>query len=224
MIKFYCNSGIDMAMDFKTKKKEIYIPVKKIVKNVIKDLRETDIHISIGKIARMDIAGMFQEDSLTDFRKTIYDYLKLVNQYRSLYFEFMKKTKTVFDQEMTIDGSFAPGLKQYDSLKNQLYEALLKTDGKAWILSYDQYLPTIREHASKRSKHPRLGKKMLNEIKSIFEKDLKNIKELQKLSIQLSKLFLKDLDYAIKNPDLDWQQWLTDEKYSKLKSKSKKYQ
>ncbi len=204
-----------MEMDFKTKKKEIYIPVKRIVKDVIKNLRDLEINIPIVKIARMDIAGTFKDDSLTDFKKTVYDYLKITNQYRKSYFEFMKKTKTVFDQEMTKEGSFASGLKQYDSLKNQLYEAILKTDGKAWILSYDQYLPTIREHASKRSKHPRVGKKMFNEIKLIFKKEIKSIIELQKLSIQLSKLFLKDLDFAIKNPDLNWQEWLMDGKSSK---------
>lgn len=202
-------------MDFKTKKKEIYIPLKKILELVIKRLKTLDLEIPIAQIARMDIAGNFQDESLEEFQKTIHDYLKVANNYRRVYFEYIKNSKTVFDREMNKDGSFAPGLKQYNSIKNQLSEALLKTDGKAWIRSYDQYLPTIREHASKHLKRPRSGKKMFDELKSIFIKDLKEIKKLQKLTTQVSKLFLKDLDYAIKNPELNWQEWLIDEKFSK---------
>jgi hypothetical protein len=127
----------------------------------------------------------------------------------------MKETKTVFDTEMGKDGSFAPGLKQYNSIKNQLFEAILRTDGKAWIMSYDQYLPTIREHASKIKKNPRSGKKMFSDLKKHFKKDLKNIMDSRKLSIQVSKLFLKDIVYSIKNPDLAWQEWLTNENISK---------
>ena len=201
----------------KTKKKEIYLPLKHILKSVIKQLKDQELRIPITKIARMDLAGVFYDDldELEPLRKTIYDYLRVANQYREVYFEYMKKTKMIFDREMTKDGSFAPGLKQYDSLKNQLFEELLKTDGKVWIMSYDQYLPTIREHATKISPHPRAGKEMYNDLKLQFKKDLKKIGELQKLTIQVSKLFLKDLDMALKNPELGWQEWLSDEKLSK---------
>jgi hypothetical protein len=204
-----------MEMDAKTKKNEIYIPLKKILELVIKRLKTLDLEIPIAQIARMDIAGDFQDETLEELRKTIHDYLKVANNYRRVYFEFTKNSKTVFDREMNKDGSFAPGLKQYNSIKNQLSEALIKTDGKAWIRSYDQYLPTIREHASKHSKRPRSGKRMFDELKTIFKKDLKEIEKLQKLTTQVSKLFLKDLDYAIKNPELNWQEWLIDEKFSK---------
>ena len=206
-----------MEPNLKRRKKEIYLPLKAIVSEVIKHLKGLDLNIPIGQIARMDLAGKFQDDtdSMELMKKTIYDYLHLANKYRSVYFEFLKKTKLIFDREMNKDGSFAPGLKQYNSVQNQLYESLLKTDGKAWILSYDQYLPTIRQHASKRTSKPRSGKAMYNFMKKKFEPDLKEIKNLQKITIQISKLFIKDLDYAIKNPELNWQEWLSDEKLPK---------
>lgn len=212
-----------MEMEFKAKKKDIYIPLRKIVKDVIKSLKALELNIPIINIARMDLSGKLQDETLGDFRKTVYDYLKVTNQYRRLYFDFMKKSKTVFDSEMTKEGSFAPGLKQYESVKNQLFEAILKTDGSAWILSYDQYLPTIREHASKRSPKPRSGKKMFIDLKNLFEKDVKEIKEIQKLSIQISKLFIKDLNLAMKNPEMKWQEWLVNDNYLKIKKRSKKY-
>jgi hypothetical protein len=213
-----------MEMEFKRKKKDIYIPLKKIIKETMKSLKSLDLNIPIAQIARMDIAGILHDDSLEDFRKTVLDYLNITNQYRRQYFEFMKKTKSEFDREMGKDGSFAPGLKQYNSIKNQIYEALIKSDANPWIMSYDQYLPTIREHSDKRSKHPRSGKKLFNELQLHFEKDIKEIKNLQKLSIQFSKLFLKDLNLAIKNPELGWQEWLVDDNYSKLKKKAKKHE
>ena len=211
-------------MDAKTKKKKIYVPLKKIIKDIMKDLKELELNIPIAKIARMDLAGLFNDDQLVDFRKTIHDYLKVTNKYRQLYFDLMNNSKIEFDKQMTQDGSFAPGLKQYDSVRTQVNEALLKGQTKAWILSYDQYLPTIREHANKRVKSPRSGQKMLDDLFAYFKKDLKNIKEMQKLSIQISKLFLKDINYAIKNPELQWQEWLVVDNASKSKSKTNVHQ
>ena len=195
-----------MEIEFKTKKKEIYIPLKKILETVIKRLKEFDIHVPIGYVGRMDLNGRFQDESLVYLRKYIYEYLKLTNKFKSAYFNYMKKTKVVFDSEMTKDGSFAPGFKQYDSLKNQLSESLLKTDGKAWIMSYDQYLPTIREHSNKRSKHPRAGKVIYKNLNSRFDKQLKEIKKLQKIALQKSRAFYKNLSFAMKNPDFDWEE------------------
>ena len=177
-----------MGIDPKTLKKEIYIPIKQTLELVIKRLKDLELNVPIAQIARMDLAGKFQNESLEEFKKTVYDYLRVANKYRSLYFEYTKKTKSVFDSEMTKDGSFAPGLKEYTSVKNQLSEALMKTDGSAWIMSYDQYLPTIREHSSKRSKNPKSGKKMFNDLNSKFAKQIEEIKKLQKLTIQISKL------------------------------------
>jgi hypothetical protein len=211
-----------MVMDFKTKKKEIYVPIKRTIKEIMKGLKQLELQIPIARLARMELAGLFLDESLIEFKKTFNDYLRVVQKYRQLNFDFMNKTKTVFDREMSKDGSFAPGLKQYNSIKNQAYEVILKTDGKAWILSYDQYLPTIREHADKRSKKPRDGKKMHEDLKTIFKKDTKYIIDMQKLSYQISKLFLNDINYALKHPDLNWQEWLTDDKFAMLKKKSKK--
>ncbi len=194
-------------MDFKTKKKEIYIPLKKILEIVIKRVKDLDIHVPLAHIARMDIAGTFQDESLSGLKKDIYSYFRIANKYKHVYFEALKKSKVVFDSEMTKEGSFAPGFKLYDSLKNQLFEALLKTDGKVWIASYDQYLPTIREHADKRSKHPKDGKEMFNLFVTTFEKDLQEIKRLQESTIKKSKLFIRDLNQAMKHPEMDWGAW-----------------
>jgi hypothetical protein len=211
-----------MEMDFKTKKKKIYIPIKKTIKEIMKGLKLLELQIPIARLARMELAGLFLDESLTEFKKTFNDYLRVVQKYRQLNFDFMNKTKIVFDREMTKDGSFAPGLKQYNSVKNQVYESILKTDGKAWVLSYDQYLPTIRDHADKRSKKPRNGKQMYGDLKVLFKDDLKNIIEMQKLSYQISKLFLNDINYAQKHPELSWQEWLTEDKFDTLKKKSKR--
>jgi len=205
---FIINNSIFILMDieFKTTKKEIYIPLKKILETVIKRLKEFDIHVPLGHIGRMDLNGRFQDESLVHLRKYIYDYLKLTNKFKSSYFNYMKKTKVAFDSEMAKDGSFAPGFKQYDSLKNQLSDSLLKTDGKVWIMSYDQYLPTIREHSNKRSKHPRAGKEIYKNLNSRFDKQLKEINKLQKIALQKSRAFHKNLGLAMKNPNFDWQE------------------
>ena len=99
-----------------------------------------------------------------------------------------------------------------NALKIQLSDALLKTDGIAWITSYDQYLPTIREHADKRSKSPHSGKEMFKILNTRFVKEIKEIKKLQKLVLHKSRLFKKDLDMAIKNPQLGWREWSKDDK------------
>ncbi len=210
-------SLIIMEMDPKTKKKEIYIPLKKTLEIIIKRLKELDIHIPLARIAKMDIAMMFNDESLGELQKYVHEYLHVVNDYRKVYFEYIKKSKIVFDREMTKDGSFAPGVKQYDSLKIQLSDYLLKTEGKVWITSYDQYLPTIREHSDKRSKNPKNGKKMFETLKSKFNKDLKEIKRLQSLALKKSKSFQKDLDIAIRNPQLAWNEWLSDDLNTKIK-------
>ncbi len=220
-------SGIKMEiepeMDFKTKKKEVYLPLRKIIKEIMKALKELELNIPIAKLARMDLAGVFKDESLNDFKKTVYDYMRVVNKYRQLYFDFMNNTKILFDREMTKDGSFAQGFKQYDSIRSQVGEAILKSDGKAWIMSYDQYLPAIRERATKRAIQPRTGKKMYNDLKNMSKNEIKSIRDLQKLSFQLSKLFLNDINYALKNPELKWQEWLTDNRFAKVKSKLKNY-
>jgi len=208
LILFSINFFIIMELDSKTKKKKIYIPLKKILELVIKRVKSLDIHVPLSRIARMDLAGEFSDPSLEPLKKQVYKYLRIANKYREVYFEAMKKSKILFDTEMTKDGSFAPGIKQYDSLKIQLFEALLKTDGKVWITSYDQYLPTIREHADKRLKEPRNGQKMYKSLKLKIIKDLKEIRRLQILTIKKSKAFRKDLNQAIKNPELAWGEWL----------------
>jgi hypothetical protein len=196
-----------MDVDFKKRKKEVYVPLKKTLDLIIKRVKDLDIHVPLSYIARMDLAGRFQDETTKPMRKYVYKYLGVANKYRSIYFEFLKKSKTIFDREMAKDGSFAPGVKQYDSLKNQLPEALLKTNGKVWVTSYDQYLPTIREHAEKHSSKPRIGQSMYKALKLKFKKDLTEIKRLQALTIKRSKLFQKELNLAINNPDLVWGEW-----------------
>ena len=211
------NFLIIMDVDFKTRKKEIYIPLKKVLDLIIKRVKDLDIHVPLSRIARMDLAGKFDDESLEPLKNYIYDYLNIANKYRRIYFEYLKKTKMVFDQEMTNEGSFAPGLKQYDSLKNQLFEELLKSDGKVWIRSYDQYLPTIREHADKRSKNPKDGQKMFNSLKTKFNSELKDLKKSQLLTLKKSKKFQKDLRLALKNPELGWGEWSDQEQNTKHK-------
>ncbi|MFW9878234.1 MAG: hypothetical protein ACFFG0_34570 [Candidatus Thorarchaeota archaeon] len=208
VLYFELSNSIVLEIDFNMKKKKIYIPLKKILDLVIKRVKDLDIHVPLSRIARMDLSGMFEDETLAGLRKYIYEYLKLANEYRKVYFEFIKKNKVEFDREMTKDGSFAPGIKQYDSLKNQLGEALLKTNGKVWITSYDQYLPTIREHSDKRKKEPRTGNQMFEQLQKKFKNDLKDIKKSQMKTIKKSKSFQKDLDMAVKNPELGWREWV----------------
>jgi hypothetical protein len=196
-----------MEMDPKTKKKEVYIPLRKSTEIIMKRVKSLDIHLPLARLIRMDLAGEFQDPTLEPLRTYLYKYLKVANQYRKLYFEYLKKTKIVFDREMTKDGSFAPGFKQYDSLKNQLAETLLKKQRKVWIISYDQYLPTIREHSEKHSKDPRSGQEMYDSLNNIFNKDLKEIKRFQLKTLKRTKEFHKELGIALKNPEVIWGEW-----------------
>jgi hypothetical protein len=200
-----------MVSNFKTKKKEIYIPLKKTIELVIKRVRELDIHMPLSYMAKMDMAGRFSEESLQPLREDVYDYLKVANTYRKIYFEYLKNSKLTFDRFMSKNGSFAPGVKQYESLKNQISESLLKSDGKVWITSYDQYLPTILQHAEKRTKEPRNGKKMYKLLTQKFDKDVMEIKRYQILTLKKSKTLLKELDLAMKNPELGWGEWHKEE-------------
>ena len=70
----------------------------------------------------------------------------------------------------------------------------------------------LRAASSKLKMSERSDRAERFEIKSQFKKNIKEISELQKITIQISKLFLKDINMAIKNPDLSWQEWLTEEK------------
>ena len=95
-------------LDFKTKKKDIYLPLKETLELIIKRLNELDIHLPLAQIVRLDFADRFNHESIVPLRKLIYEYLKVANKYRQIYFDYMKNTKVVFDKEMNKDGSFAP--------------------------------------------------------------------------------------------------------------------
>lgn len=191
----------------KRDEKKVYKPGLKAMKEVIKGLGKLELDIPIYDIARMDIEGAFSKKRHVKMRKSILNFLKRANKYRKKYWEFQKVTKKTFDLEMQKNGAFAPGLSEYESLRNQLYRSLLDENSKVWEISYETYLPKIREHSRKSKKGPKKGAKIFNIIEIKQKSTVSNLKQQQvKLVIEAQEL-MEDFKSAMKNPEQEWRSW-----------------
>ncbi len=186
---------------------KVFKPILKTMKEVIDGLGKLELDIPIYDIARMDIEGQFSRNRHENMRQSILDFLKRANKYRKTYWEFQKSSKKIFDREMKKNGSYAPGLSEYESLRNQLYRPLLDENSKVWEISYDNYLHKIREHSRKGTRHPKKGAIMFNVIESKQKPTVSHIKKMQvKLVLEAQEL-LDDFKVAMKNPDKEWRNW-----------------
>ena len=201
----------------KTDEKKLYRPLIKIMKEVIDRLGKLELDVPIYKIARMEIAGIFSQKRHVRMRKSILNFLKRTNKYRKMYWEFQKSTKMTFNKEMQKTGSYAPGLKEYESLRTQLYKSILDENSNVWVLSYNNYLPTIREHSTKKGRKPQNGTGLFAAVDTKLKRSMRQIKKKQVQLVIEAQDLLEDLETSMKNPEKQWRIW----REQKTPSKSK---
>jgi hypothetical protein len=199
--------------------RNVYKPLIKTIKKVIDGLGKLERDIPIYKIARMDIDGVFSKKRHAKMRKSVLGYLKKANTYRKTIWTFQKTTKKLFDEEMLKNGSSAPGLSEYESLRNQLPGSILDENGKVWSMSFDTYLPKIIEHSPKKKGKPIKGTQMFMLIEKKSKKTLGKIKKLQVQSVVAGQELVEDLKIAMKSPDKEWLEWRQDVKTKGKNSK-----
>lgn len=206
-----------------TKKKEtaledksrLYVPIYKIMNAIIKRLEAFDLDVPIYKIAWMEVRGNFTAKRHQRFRKDLMNFLTDSNEYRKIYWNLIKLARRQFDVEMKKDGSFAPDIREYESLKNEIPFVLIKGKRKIWIESYDSYLPKIRERSEKRKKKPRNGHNMYRTIYTDLRDAIRTLKSQRSLSIEHAKMLRKFLSMAKSNPLKPWEQLTKRSEYDK---------
>jgi hypothetical protein len=191
-------------------KKKLYWPVYRVMTKVIKRLEELDLDIPIYKLAWMEVRGEFIEKRHQDFRKDLMDFLRVSNEYRRIYWNLIKLARRKFEVEMMKDGSFAPDNREYESLKNEIPQVILKGNKDLWISTYNDYLPRIRERSLKKKRKPRDGAKIFRAI----EKDLKEVRETlmnqQKESLEYAMELKDGLSQMKNSPGKPWGFWKDD--------------
>jgi hypothetical protein len=192
--------------------KKVYKPLIRTLKNVIDDLGKLERDIPIYKIARMDIDGVFSKKRHAKMRRSVLEFLKKANTYRKTIWNFQKNCKKLFDEEMLKNGSSAPGLSEYESLRNQLPKSILDENGKVWSMSFDTYLPKIIEHSPKSKSKPINGAQMFMLINKKSKKIVNKIKKLQVQNVVAGQELVEDLKIAMKSPDKEWLEWHEDVK------------
>ncbi|UCH88208.1 MAG: hypothetical protein JSV49_08055 [Thermoplasmata archaeon] len=188
-------------------KKNLYIPLYKIMGKIIKRLKKLELEVPIYKIAWMEVHGNFLEKRHKKFRSEIMDFLQVSNEYRRIYWNIIKLARRKFEVEMIKDGSYAPGIKEYESLKNEIPFAILKRKKTVWIEGYNSYLPKIRERSKKKDKKPRNGKQMYRAVFMELGNVLATLKTQQSESIEYAIKIRKGLELMRNQPDRPWGHW-----------------
>jgi hypothetical protein len=202
----------DKKHRIKQDKKELYDPLYKIMNKVISQMEDIDLDVPIYKIAWMEVRGKFLPKRHKALRADTMDFLRVSNEYRRIYWNIIKLARRKFEVEMINDGSFAPDVREYESLKNEIPFVLLKGNKRLWISTYDDYLPKIRERSTKHKKKPRKGETLYRAI----YKDIREVKDTFKVqreeSLKYAKQYRKRLKYARSNPDKPYEYWLENDK------------
>jgi len=201
---------------YKKNRKEVFKPLEKHLRKVIKALKKHDLNIPLSHIAWRDIHGDFSAPHLKAFRSDLFIFLGAVQDYKKSLWVFHKETSALFEKEMKEEGSYPSQQKEFKSLKIELPNALLE-DPKIWIISYDSYLPRIRETSSKKDPNPSIGKEMFAKLKNGMSSKTREVKGLQKKAVKVTKDFNDDLKRASKKRYGKWGEWRSDGNGSKTK-------
>jgi hypothetical protein len=192
-------------------KKKLYSPLYKLTGKIIKRLEKLELHVPIHKIAWMEVRGEFDAKRHKHLREDIIDFLKITNEYRKIHWNIIKLARKKFEVEMTKDGSYAPDIKEYESLKNEIPDVLIKGGKKVWAQSYDSYLPRIRERSLKKKHKPRDGKKMYKAISDDLKDTISLLKSQQEESLNSARRFRRGLELMKSQPHRSWGYWTDSE-------------
>ena len=186
----------------------IYKPLLKILPDIIKTLKEKDIWIPLSPLARLEIQGKMDEERHDLVRAQVIHFLKRANRYKKVYFRLMEKSRRNFDQVMKRHGLYQPQMKEYRALSVNLPMAILFTKGKkAWIYSYNEYIPEISYRSDKKKLKPATGEQLHSLMTEKVAKDLDEIEKFRKISLKFAKILRSDLKLANKSPTLQFRSW-----------------
>ena len=212
-------------------KTNIYRPLLKTLPDIIKGLKEKDIWLPLSPLARMEIQGKMDEPRHDLVRAQVIHFLKRANRYKKVYYRLMEKSRRNFDKTMKRHGVYQPQMKEYRALSVNLPMAIIFRKGKkAWIYSFDEYLPEISYRSDKKKAKSISGAEFHEKIGAAVAKDLDEMEKFRKISLKFAKVLRADVKLANKSPTIPYRSWHkeTDNKddeggryYFKFKMKSK---
>jgi hypothetical protein len=186
----------------------IYRPLLRILPDIIKGLKEKDIWLPLSPLARMEIQGKMDEGRHELLRAQVIHFLKRSNRYKKVYYRLMEKSRHNFEKLMKKHGVHQPQMKEYMALSVNLPMAIMFKKGKkAWIYSYDEYLPEILYRSDKKRAKPISGEAIHETIANIVAKDLDEMEKFRKISLKFAKVLRADVKLANKSPTLPYRSW-----------------
>lgn len=194
--------------DGKWDKTNVYRPLLKVLPSIIKGLKEKDIWIPLSAIARLEVQGKMDEPRHELLRSQVLHFLKRSNRYKKVYFRIIKTSRSQYDKIMKRSGLYQPQMKEYRSLSVSLPPAVIfKKDRKAWIYSFNEYLPGILYRSDKKKAAAITGTDFVKEITDLLSKDLEDLEKFRKISLKFAKILKADLKLAGKSPQLPFRSW-----------------
>lgn len=186
-------------------RREIYLPLRDILTDVRRKLREFDLFVPIAKIAWMLIKGRFPEERHKPIKEDLYEYLRIGNDYRKRYFALKTDAANYFDRLMKRKGWYYPESKEYRYVRNEVYWALLREDKKQeWLDAFSTRMELLGRARSGGSPPPE-GEEIITRMKKKFARRVNALIASRKKFTRETDLMLKYVEMAIKNPGLPWE-------------------
>jgi len=176
---------------FQRDREEVYKPLHRHLRDIHKGVRARERDIPMGRIARMQVSGLFTPDHLKPLYEDVRRVLVLSKDYVEHFWNLQKKIRREFVSQMERDGIHTTTTKEFVSLQNSAPDAVIGEDGKTWAMSYDTYIPRMRETARKTSRPDRDGETMYGDMVELFEPEMTRLKELQRKVAAASKALMR---------------------------------
>lgn len=177
-----------LKAQFREDREKVQKPLVAHLRGIQKGAKALERDIPMGRIARMQLDGLFlpaRHQALWEDSRAV---LTVCRDYVEHYWTLQGKIAREFDAQMKREGIHNETAKEYVSLRNSVAEAVILDNGKYWSLSFDTYMPKLREGGRRPKGEPRDGARMFSDLGEMFEPELKRLKSLQKKVGVMSRL------------------------------------
>ncbi len=194
--------------DIRYDKNKVYVPLYKVMKDIIEKTEVFDLDVPIAKIAWMILHGTFPEKRHKPLVDDIYELLRKGNKYRKLYFKLKEKCESYFDKLMKRHGYYAPQIMEYKYLKLDFYKPVMfEKERGAWLMSYRNREDKLRERAEKSGRKIWGPEKLIEKAGDKYGSKIKKLEEARDDFLQEARTMLSKLDHAKKRPEKPWVHW-----------------
>ena len=174
--------------------RKLYMKLLKLFSQLKSGFETRTLNIPLGKLARLDLQGIFDHHRYREFWNVLRVFLSDANTFRRILWEYHKQCHLLFADEMRADGSYAPDVHQYKYLDNELPGALFEGVKSHWLFYYDQNLPKIRMRSQKHDRSPRNGVAFFRALRARLKPQMDTIERRRLRLIEDTKYWLKLLN------------------------------